>query len=133
MYWNYLSQSGVIPEVPEVVLLLLEYLIMTLYLVIINLNACGYKIVHQYFRFLAFAKNFIAIGFYVMLALILNFRVFIVVIFMFVLILIMILMLRMDISESIQSLEKVLVNESNILQHDPDYVSEIKLKIKYYK
>ena len=132
-YWINLSKHGKISDAADPLLLIFESIILTLYLLIINLYASGYKIVNQYFRFLSFAKNLIAIGFYVIFALILNYQFLFVVIFMLILIVIMILMLRMDISTSIQSLQRVLVNESNILQYDPDYVSEIKKKIKFYK
>ena len=131
-YWNALSNIGYVAEINDIGILAIENASLILYLFIINLIASGYKIVHQNFKLISFAKNLIVIGFFVIFSLLLNFSIVFILIFMLIIIIILIMVIRMDISASIQSLRRLIRNESNIVRNDPDYVREIKMKINYF-
>ena len=133
IYWVDLSLYGSSSLFWDYFILSLEVLIPILHISIINLIAIGFKIVHQYFQHLSFVKNVIAIGFYVIILLLLYINLYFVFIFMIIEIIVLLLVLRMDVSASIKSLKRVLINERSIAINDPDYVDEVKCKIWYYK
>lgn len=132
-YWMLLSKYGNDRIVFDLSNLFLEIFIMTMYLTIINMMAQGYQIMSFSFTFKPFIKNVIIGSFILITQLLMTFANFFLMIFMVVEIIILILVLKMDISSNITKLKEVLRNQDNFIVRDPDYVSVVEFKIKYYK
>lgn len=101
IYWILFSKYGKAWLSYQLTLIFLEAIVLCIYLIIINVVANGYKIVHEQFNWNAFAKNIAIISILVVTSLLMQYTNFFLLIFLVVEIIALVVLLKMDISKTI--------------------------------
>lgn len=96
-YWWAMSKFGRIELIFDLLMVGIEVLIQLFYLVILNLVANGYKILHPKFKWKSSAKNVIITLFILFTSLVMQYSNFYMMIIMIVEIFALVVLLKMDI------------------------------------
>jgi hypothetical protein len=132
-YWLEMSKYGQVESFYEIILLAIEAFILLWYLVILNMVANGYKIVHPRFQTKAFCKNTVITIFILCTSLLMQYSNFFLMIFMVVEIVILVLLLKMDIWHNITTLQEEIQAEMDANSHNSRYLSAVAKRIAGYK
>jgi len=121
-----MSKFGRIELIFDLLMALIEVLNQLFYLVILTLVANGYKILHPKFQCKSYTKNIIITFFILLTSLALRYSNFYMMIIMIVEIIALVVLLKMDISNTITSIDVS-------APVDRQYMLSINFKRKYYK